>query len=178
MLCTRPPATHANDTWRPWYPCTTIRAPWAHLLMLGVIEHIDRREHTEHRGALCIHAAAHLFDEELNQLSQRQVRALRAHGWLTRHDLPTGQILGTAQLAACQPTGNRHKPWRWTLHSARFWQVMETARGDTGIWDAHTGIELARDWQATAARAAEGSRWRYQAAEGGIRPPNGAEGIA
>lgn len=77
----------------------TIRQPWATLIMLKEKQLETRSRQTKHRGEIAIHAGKVIDKEACNDYWIKST--LAKHGIKSYEDLPTGAVLGTANLVEC-----------------------------------------------------------------------------
>lgn len=80
----------------------TIWQPWATLLALGEKENETRSRRTNHRGKIAIHAGLQIDREACEREPIKSV--LAKHGY-TADNLPTGAVVGIADLAECWAIG-------------------------------------------------------------------------
>lgn len=89
----------------------TLCQPWASLIALGEKRVETRGWSTTHRGPLLIHAAKTLADPVCNEDGLRELvaaepfaTALGRHGITVAEQLPRGEVVAVAHIAACLPT--------------------------------------------------------------------------
>lgn len=80
----------------------TIWQPWAMLLALGEKENETRSRRTNHRGRIAIHAGLQIDKAACGREPIKST--LAKHGY-TADNLPTGAIVGIADLAECWTVG-------------------------------------------------------------------------
>jgi hypothetical protein len=125
--------------------------PWASLLVHG-LKHLDTRPwSTSHRGPLAIHASKR-FPVAARMLTYQEPykTLLAALGYLNWCELPTGALLGVAELVRCRRVPElkaipelerqlgdfRPEHWAWTFAKARPLSCPVPYRGQLGIFEA------------------------------------------
>lgn len=117
----------------------SIKQPWATLIVLGHKPVENRTWSTRYRGPLLIHASLKLDPDPkgINLLDQWG-------GGVTVKDLPTGQIIGIAELYDVTDNSNStlqlgptsdwfSGPYGWWLRDARQFEIGIPCKGQLGI---------------------------------------------
>lgn len=137
----------------------SIWQPWATLLCKGIKIYETRSWQTRYRGPIALHAARLSVGRALRETPPEKALAMqRAIAPLAFEDLPTGCILGVAELAGCLPIDEAFaaslpgeeryfgdfSPGRfaWVLRDVRALPQPIPARGWQGIWNYAGALPL------------------------------------
>jgi hypothetical protein len=129
----------------------SLTQPWATLVAIGAKKIETRSWDTPYRGPIAIHASRR-FPESDQMLCFREpfASALRAAGYVSPKELPTGSVLAIGQLVDCTQVfaaapdfsaqelafGDfSYGRWLWHLDSVECLPEPVEARGYLGLWE-------------------------------------------
>lgn len=133
--------------------------PWATLLCAGIKIYETRSWQTRYRGPIALHAARLPVERALRETPPEKVLAMRrALAPVSFSQLPTGCILGVAELAGCLPVDEAFaaalpgderyfgdfSPGRfaWVLQNVQMLPQPIPARGWQGLWNYAGALPL------------------------------------
>lgn len=136
-------------------PAISLWQPWATLIVIGAKKIETRSWPITHRGLIAIHAARHFGEFEGALCGKHPFReALAAAGYTDVAQLPTGAIVGTAELVECTVITRYNLPeepersfgdyrpgrFRWFLQQARQISPPIPWTGKQGIFHVPKGV--------------------------------------
>lgn len=136
----------------------SLTQPWATLLTLGEKKIETRSWSTRFRGVFAIHASKGFprWARDMMHEDPNFVEVLSQYGYMSSSTLPTGAIIGTANLTDCLPTSHVQRPdpamkeyhfgdyspnrYMFFTENAQLFAEPIPCAGKLGFWDVPTEL--------------------------------------